>query len=551
MHDNIGEDEEQIRSSPVTVEDLLARCHALLHELSEFRQHLIEHKKEHTVELRQFRNSVTSELKSLEKLSKADPTAERTIHTLRSSNLPFYSAVWTAAKSCRGLVLFSKRFYWEQPPARKGRNSKEGKPKRKCALVDIVANDGQEWIKVSTITESRLLFEKAKQGWEDADSDSDSDEEEKDQGEYDDEDEEDEYGGVAINGTNSSAANQTPLTERPINRGEAESQKGADSDYDARSFINGFRFAKIKDPNDGNDGDDRVGLLSIAEDLQRASREVFIRYRHPRVRFVLPKITEGHIPEIDAILAEIRTTGAAIQCAGDIAAESDTANLHAIFEKLIVDPFQHFTPTLNVDCTILLALVSDLSHEHIAPEPWFHKAIHRQIDLESKEHLLESSLWPAMGARKLLCTEVAAKRMREIVSLIGTPAEKVRTELLLGEGEIGSGKSQSELVKAFRKYSIYAVPAEWQLPIHVDVADIDISKLPPVAEKVAEQLTDINKSVFLYGWLQNMTTISSNRTVAKLIEGVVEKHKEEVIGPSVWMCPTARSLVGKEKGRRD
>ena len=55
--------------SPVTsVDTLLAKCHELLGELEDFRKFLVEQKKEHTVELRQFRNSVTSELKSLERV---------------------------------------------------------------------------------------------------------------------------------------------------------------------------------------------------------------------------------------------------------------------------------------------------------------------------------------------------------------------------------------------------------------------------------------------------------------------------------------------------
>lgn len=72
MRDAISEDEEQIQPVTVTVEGLLARCHALLGELEDFRRYLAEHKKEHAVELRQFRNSVTSELKSLERVGFLD-----------------------------------------------------------------------------------------------------------------------------------------------------------------------------------------------------------------------------------------------------------------------------------------------------------------------------------------------------------------------------------------------------------------------------------------------------------------------------------------------
>ena len=67
------------------VEDLLRNCHNLLHELEEFRTFLTQHKKEHTVEIRQFRNSVQSELKSLEKVPlPAPPISSSEINQVRS-----------------------------------------------------------------------------------------------------------------------------------------------------------------------------------------------------------------------------------------------------------------------------------------------------------------------------------------------------------------------------------------------------------------------------------------------------------------------------------
>lgn len=443
-------------------------------------------------------------------MSKADRTADRTIHTLRSSNLPFYIAVWTAAKHSTGLVAFHKRFYWEvHRSSDRSRAVGNGQSKRRSALVDIVTRNGEEWVKVSTVTDTRLLFERAKAGWEDAGSSSESE-------------------GVG------------------------------------------------EDASEGSGEEEGVGLVKLAEDLRKASLEVRVRYRHPRVRFVLPKIREGHIPEVDEIIAGIRRTGAIVQCQNDLESQTDNlsatpattdnatnpdpptsntpngdkAPLHATFSSLLPDASSTFTPTLNIDCTILLALVSDLSHGAISPEPWFHRAIKRQIELEANEQLLPSSLWPAMGNRELVCTAEAATRMREIVDLIGTEAEKVRTRLLMGDEE----RTREELVSAFAEVSEYEVPKEWRLPIKVvEKEDADLEALPAVAEKVAERLTAINRSVFLYGWASGRTTISSNRTVAKLIESVVEENRttEDDRGPDVWLCPTARSLVGKEKGRRD
>ncbi|MCJ1281570.1 hypothetical protein MMC26_000890 [Xylographa opegraphella] len=506
-------DEAEAQIPVISADALLTKCHELLGELEKFQAFLLQEKKEHTVQLRQFRNSVVSELKSLEKLAQADPAAERTIHTLRSSNLPFYSAVWTAAKSCEGLVLFNKRFFWDTSV---GRPLDGGlKPRRKrSALVDIVAKDGEVWIKISTITESRLLFEKAKAGWEELDSDSDTEGEQQD--------------------------------------GKRVVAEGADP-----------VLIGTEDYSSGDEDDDRVELLKIAEDLNRAAKKVYIRYRHPQILFILPKIDEGHNSAVDAILAEIRATGAKVQCASgrftsgtvtngaavDHDTEASTA-LTATFSRLLIDPLIHLTPTLNVDCTILLALVSDLSHSTLDPLPTLHRAIRRQIDLEANEKLLPTSLYPAMAGRDLLCTLLAAKRMREIVEQIGTPSERLRTELLLGEGEAGIGKTPTELRARFAETSEYTVPEHWRLPIRVQDGAYDILTLPAVAERVQDELTEINRSVFLYGWTKGWTTVSSNRTVAKLIEGVVESEGEEGdVGPMVWLCATARSLVGKEKRR--
>ena len=62
------EADPQLQPPSITVDELLDKCHALLNELEQFRVFLVERKKEHTIEIRQFRNSVVSELKSLERV---------------------------------------------------------------------------------------------------------------------------------------------------------------------------------------------------------------------------------------------------------------------------------------------------------------------------------------------------------------------------------------------------------------------------------------------------------------------------------------------------
>ncbi|KAI9759006.1 MAG: hypothetical protein M4579_002669 [Chaenotheca gracillima] len=499
-----GDDEEVSRrlerlqfddvNVPAT-EELLGRCKALIEELDEYRAFLAERKKQHTVELRQLRNSLISELKSLEKLSNQPRSAERVRHTLRSSNLPYYSAVWDTAKSLDGIVAFFKRFYRAEDNLAQGEgrdrtgkaeqsNGKptvQGKPKAGgSALVDIVADDGLRWIKVSTVTEKKIVFEMAKRGW------------------------------------------------------EGESSSGEEEEEEYR--------------NGRDDPEDELPLLRLAEDLSQTARLERIRYRHPQVVLVLPKIQRGSINQIDELIRQIESLGVYVQCGSEI---SPAQPIAFVKERMLADQNTHFSSILNIDCTILLALVSDLSHDIIAVQPWFHRAIKRQIERESEEQLLSTSVWPAMGAKELVCTSEAARRMREIVDTIGTENERRRTALLMGDDP---GKGQQDRIRDFGQYSVHQVPREWKLPIKIlQEEDMDLRGLPAAAGLVADNLSGINRSVFMYGWTSGRTTISSNRTVTKTIEKLVEENRasEGEVGPDIWLCPTARSLVGKEKGRRD
>ena len=493
---NVESIDDSVANSPASIktrstngsalaEDLLARCQTLLDELENFRIFVAEQRleQEPAVDIHKFQTSVATEHKSLQKLADADLTAEKTVHTLRSSNLPFYAAIWEAAKTSKALVTFGKRFHWDNRPPK---NSKKAAEKR-CALVDIVTHDGEEWIKVSTVTGSRLSLEVAKVKWEAADSSS--------------EDERHENGDIA------------------------------------------------------SDDLDRVELVKVAQDLLRAAKAHRIHYKYPRIRFVFPKISSSPPPDLVPIFERIRSTGAVV----DLGDHNVSTGLlkEDIFPCLLPSLHPPLTNILNIDCTILLALVSDLSHTASHPIlPNYSPAITRQIELETREHLLPSSLWPAMAGKDLVCTHEAAKRMKEIVDTIGMPNERARTEYLLENGSLQSGR---ELREAFAKYSDHVVPPSWRLPIRimqakVDDHDIQIAiqraTLPPIALQVAGRLTDINRSVFIYGWMQTMTTVSSNRTVAKQIEGVVEKDGEGAVGPEIWLREPARSLLGKEKERR-
>lgn len=344
-------------------------------------------------------------------------------------------------------------------------------------LVDIVAKDGEEWVKVSTLTEKRILFDLAKSGWVAGDS-------------------------------------------------EFSSDYGADSD-----------------------DDEPEGLLKQAEGLLRASRVARIRYQYPSIRIVLPRIGKKCIKEVEGVLGQIEGMGITLVRKEDVAAPPQIGD---VLSTMMVDEFKHFTETINVDCTILLALVSDVSHMPVEEEDWHHKAVKQQIVRERDDQLLPKSLWPACGSRRMVCTKEAKQRMMEIVQLIGTEDEKLRTELVIGGGR---SHSLEERIRSLQDLSCHRIPMDVKLPI--EVVEVDIPEMEKeighLATELKAELTTINQSVFFYGWAKGLTTISSNKTVAKEIENMVETKREndEEKGPDIWLCPTARSLVGKERTRRD
>lgn len=357
-------------------------------------------------------------------------------------------------------------------------NTKGVKHKSNNVLVDIVAKNGLEWIKVSSSTEKRIIWDLAKSGWVESDSDG--------------------------------------------------------SDYENEN-------------ESSDDEDGQQGLLKLAEALVKASQATRVRYRRPTVRLVLPKISsKPQSKEVATILQQIRNLGVIVQTSDEM--PTVTLPITEAIPTMAEVRYEPFTDTINVDCTILLAFVSDLSHGRVEPADWHNRTLAKQIETELTELLLPTSLWPTCGSRKLVCTKEAALRMREIVDIIGTPAEKKRTSLLFDTTLI-----KSELMSQFQELSAYPIPSTWSLPIKIvddDQATI-LSSLPPIAAKVMEELTPINKSVFGYGWASGLTTISSNGIVAKQIEWTIEEHREgDEMGPDVWLSAASRSLVGKEKERR-
>lgn len=525
--------------------NIQSRAESLISEFRDYQALLKLHKKQQEVEIRAFKVGVESEVKVLNKISRVLALSDEAVnnrscdndlqhgespqlHALKSSNMPFYEAVWDIVKSCRRITALSKKMYFVRgdsstPPHVVEKRGADGMVlgsdlEKKGVLVDIVADNGLEWIKVSTLTEKRLLFEMAKQGWE-------------------------RYGGCD------------------------ESDVDDDDDDD--------------EVRDAGHSSGKLELVQLAEDLRLASRQSRINFRHPQIRFVLPRIREGVLEDVDSFLADLRATGALVQCHGEIG--KNLAEHGLDLDKLM--PSAETTPltsTINIDCTILLALASDISHlsrhqlssDPIGKSQTYHRAIMNQIGSEEATPILPGELYPILTGRSLQCTSHAAQRMREIVDCMGTASEKMRADILLGDGMY---KDQPSWVlrRALGEQSMHGIPEDLQLPVKVITFDVEallssgsdlsveaVARFPvDMAAHVRAKLdlTPINASVFLYGWACQYTTLTSNRTIAtglvKAINDMLDSqesemgHESDFIAPLVYTCETARSLIGKVKLR--
>jgi uncharacterized protein DUF1308 len=387
--------------------------------------------------------------------------------------LSFSHAVWAYAKHCHSITRLTQH----------------------TSPTHIIADGGLLWIKLSTLTEKRLLTEMAAKGW------------------------------------------------WSTSQSDSENDDGNDGDIEMRS------------PK--SDDDDDLNLIKAAKELlARAKESRPIRYRSPRITFVLTRIQPGSCAEIDQLLCTIRDMGITVQTAADIPRSSPPLTPE-LLKQMAFDESTLVTPTLNLDCTILLALASDMSHAREIDPAWEPRLPAKQVRSEREEVLVTSVLWPVMRGRELVCTREAARRMREITEEIGMVGEKARMEILLGDGPNLAVQGEDEGVKrreAFQKWTEYEVPGDWRLPVRIcESVGADDGRLPHIARKVAVDMSELNRSVCLFGWAEGFTTITGNRMVVRTIEKIVvkERESEEVMGPDLFVSWNSRSLVAKEKERRD
>ncbi|KAH8785403.1 hypothetical protein F5883DRAFT_534946 [Diaporthe sp. PMI_573] len=316
------------------------------------------------------------------------------------------------------------------------------------------------------------------------------------------------------------------------------------------------------DTDDEDDSElfEDIPTLRTANELVDTARKYWYDYHHPRIRILLSRIHEGQSKDMDRVIQKMRSTGGndiniTVECADSPLISSQTLpGLNTALSNLVpIEDMSRFGSTVLLDTSVLIALISDISHATVDVQPWHSQDCKAQIRDEANGiNFLTSQAFPPLRGKRLVCTKEAMDHFREISNTIASPAELERARLLYSGGP-----------KDFQELSIHPVPEDLMLPVQVlseeaelHAADlVQAGRLPEVAINVESHLLSVpgNRTTHLYGWSSGTTVVTSNRSLAKrlvrMIESSLEKDYED--GPRICTLPYNRALATKGPRRVD
>lgn len=317
-----------------------------------------------------------------------------------------------------------------------------------------------------------------------------------------------------------------------------------------------------EDDQDDADLFEHIETLKSVKDLVDAARDSWHNYHHPRIRVIFTRTLENQNVEISRLIQKLRRVGGDdievnVHCAeSDWVRNDGPIDIDIAIPRLLPQD-DDLTETVILDSSVMIGLVSDVSHAKLQKQPWHGSDVQAQIEDEANGiSFFTCAALPRLRGRKLVCTTQAMEQFQKIAKLIGSPAEAERARALLG------GSSQD-----FEKCSIHPVPDDFLLPVQVlphnqdwlsTTGHIRNGVLPPIATEVEKHLSGVpgNMATHTYGWVSGLTVITSNRTLARKVVRVVESSLtgDYDNGPQICALPYNRALAtngpGPKKARR-
>ncbi|KAI0483285.1 hypothetical protein GGR56DRAFT_234837 [Xylariaceae sp. FL0804] len=435
-----------------------------------------------------------------------DPVAA---HGLSSSNLPFYQAVWDTARRARDIVkihhnaCLSTEKVWA--PGRRITLSDHISEKKKATgfIVDLIADGGLSWYKVSTMTNQRILFDMAREAIFCSDSDSDREDE----------------GTDGRNGERDEDFSDIPL----VKLARRFTQVARGNRIRGRSPTPHLVLTRVFAGED-------VGIDKILASCRRMGADILCA---------------------NDLLAD----------------PAPPTLTPALLRRMVPGPRAGVSAgPLNIDTSILVAVTADMSNarESEARRPWWKKPHFEHARIEAREPMLPQVL-PLLAGRDLVCTREAAASFYKIAHSIMTDSENARASLLLRVDDPDpdpdpdsdmSSPARRRRVEELRALSIHPVPSDLRLPIRVVDADEDDdgedacgggqARFGRDIREVLETLENPTRAVLAYGWARRCTTVTCNSVAPRELERALDtlEHHDTSDWPSVLLFPVSRPLTG-------
>jgi hypothetical protein len=305
-----------------------------------------------------------------------------------------------------------------------------------------------------------------------------------------------------------------------------------------------------------------VALVKQMKRLMVAARMNRHEYRVPRLRVVVPNIGKEN-PDINVLLDQISRIDGGVDVfiedrEGDFLKTPPPKPSVAI-GNLLGDQLHGLTETLNMDHTILIDLISDITHLRLEPKPWQEETTRAQIE-EEREHdgHMTKVLYPLLEGRTLVCTREAAEHFHEVLATVGTSSERERGRLLVPFDEAHKTMSHVAIRRRFEELSTHPLPSTVQIPMTVIdepwtwttlERSVESLQLPTIALDVARHsgFKSGKLSIFMYGWASGNVTLTSNKEIRGNIRTMVETYRrhDDDYGPAIWRLDVTRNLLAK------
>jgi hypothetical protein len=340
--------------------------------------------------------------------------------------------------------------------------------------------------------------------------------------------------------------------------------------------------SETEDEDGEGDAEDGLGHTEFADTVKKIILAARWNHCH-HLHLILPGLQEGKSELVDRMIHYIRHKIGGdevlvdVSCAGspflnEAAPPLDNAIAALVRDRdpLVGDDCGRLTETVNLDPSVLVALVTDLHHGPVPLQPECQQEIIAKSILEHetdnnelvpRQDILPAVLYPALCGRKLVCTRSAAAYFRKLIDAISTHSEETRAALILPPADpSGEAPSPETLRHTLQQWSTVPVPADLNLPVQivpdVDLADIppliESNTLPPMAHNIARDLSPLNRSVYCYGWAHRITTITGHRGIERQLRLSLARHwtrgeDRDETPPDIWHRHLGGYLIHRDK----